>query len=280
MENAQNQNPQAQIQQAQAQMIHEVITHAGLDASDPKNQQAAIEVMRAVGELQAPEREKERNALMREFGLQPDEFKRGLEAIEEQVKAIGQQAENLQNRETELQAKYNKRKTFKNILAVVGAAVAGYFSYQKKFKESDSKLTKWGAPTGLALLGGALTAWVSGLFTTKPVTKEAEQLGVEKGNLSVEYQQLEAQAQEQQYDAFRKLASRMLKERVEKSAQQPTQPEVPQVTTEVAAQTNFTQQVAGEKTPQEKILEQTPSASNVEKALASKAAANVEQGIG
>jgi len=220
MENQTTQTPQVMAQQAQAQMILEIVKQAGLDANNVENHKAAAEVLQNVGQLQEPAREKERNALMREFGLQPDEFAAAMKGYENKAKAVGKQAEDISSQEEALAGKFKKRGLIQLGLALVAAVGSAYFSYQK-LKTSGGKLKKFGGTALATIAGGAIINAIAGQFTTKPVRKEAEALNEQKGQLADKFQQIEADAQKHQYDTFRNLAAGMLKERVQKQTAAP-----------------------------------------------------------
>ena len=274
MENLQNSNPQAAAQQAQAQMIIEIVKAAGLDANSAENQKAAAQVLQDVSALQAPEREKERNALMREYGINPDEFKSALEGYNKRAEQLSSRAETLGQQEVELVGKFKKAGTIKMAGGLAGGAAATYGVFKKWLTNSDSKLKKIGGAVGTFVAATALVSSVVGYFTTKPVQKDAQVLQDQQAQLQGEHTKLAQEAQDYQYSSFRKLASGMLKSRVAtKAAPKVEAPIEKVVKSEAAAEKSFTEKVGGEKAPADKLLEKEAPAISPDEIAKQKAAA-------
>ncbi|GEM_PF-5790184 len=295
MENLQNDpNLQAQqvaAQQMQAKMLLEIVQKAGLDANNAEHQKMAAEVLKNVFELQDPAREKELHGAMREFGLQPDEFKKAIEGFQAQGKQLEQKMSTLNTQEEGLAAKFRKNKTIGAIIGVVAGIAAAAFANKKWLKESKT----WKKVLGIAgsfLGGSAVVGGIAGVFTTKPIQKEALALEGQKEKIYVEGEQLGVQAQELQYNMIRDLSAGMLKTRAEVAAKAPATPapvvSVPKKPVEASVAPKDSHAAAHAapekksvvekvldkaKAPIDKVLGNAPAGSNLEKAEASKAAA-------
>lgn len=254
MENQHNNNPQVAAQQAQAQMIIEIVNAAGLDASNPKNQKAAAQVLNDVAQLQVPEREKERNALMREYGLNPDEFNGAIQSYNKRAEQLQSRAVALESQQEGLVSRFKRAGTIRSVVGLLGGLGTGYGVFQKWLKNNDKKWKKIGGTIGAFIAGTAVVSAIVGFFTTKPVHKEAQELDVQKTDLQNAHEKLAQEAQQYQYDAFRNLASRMLKERVEKKEAPAVEPPLEKAVKEDNTK-SFTDKVGGEKAPADKVLE-------------------------
>ena len=224
MENTQNtQNPQAQINQLQAQRITQIIQQAGLDPNNAQMQQAAVEVLNNVQQLQDPAREKEKNAIMREFGIQPDEMQKALAGLEQQARMALAADNQLRVKGEELQKKAGSKNTLASLIGLGVAVLAGFLTTRtdkyKGFGETTWK--KVASVIGAGALGTLLGRGLAYLGMVKPVVKEHQQtLGQIETNQAT-LAQIDAKAQEVEYNAFVGLASKMLKERVEKKTEAP-----------------------------------------------------------
>ncbi|MDG1287109.1 MAG: hypothetical protein P8P30_06035 [Rickettsiales bacterium] len=305
MENTQNDpNMQAQTEQAAAQemqtkLLLDIVQKTGLDANNPAHQKMAAEVLNNVFELQDPAREKERNGIMREYGLQPDEFKAAIEGVIAQSDQLNQKLEEMGNKATDLaENKLKKSTMISTVIGVVVGAIATYGVHAKWLKGLDKGWKKWGGGiatmVATSLAGGA----IADQFTSKPIKKEIEGIAVQGEELSIKNQQLIVQAQELQYNMIRDLSAGMLKTRAEAAAKPPAPvaPIVSVPTKPVAAaqrphpqeeKRNTLQKMTdtvgitapegkesaldkvldtvGAKAPIDKILGNAPAASNVEK---------------
>lgn len=239
MENTQNtqntqtpQTPQQNAIQAQAQFLNDVITKAALDANNPQHQKMAVEVLQNIQALQAPEREKERNALMREFGIQPDEFKQALagfngklDAAQKQVDNIDQQLKAFGEKGQELNDKMKKKSMLSSLIGLavgIGAAIGIYKGWLGKEEKDIKGWKKWTGTILTGLVGSRLGSTIARILTTKPILKEGEQLQADIENYSVQRNSIAKnsdavaiEAKQYQYNVAVQLASRMLKTRVE-----------------------------------------------------------------
>lgn len=235
------------------EMLNDIIKLAGLDVKDAKNQQIALEVMKDLEKLQGPEREKERDALMREFGIQPDEFKKTMAEAEAREQSINNREIDLQNKEVGLLDKFKKRGLVRVAIGVLAGIGTGILSYKQWFGAKEKAFPKWGGTIGAGLAGTVVANMIAGLFTTKPVQKEADKLNIEQAELANDIQ-LQQGAKQYLKDSFYALASRMLKARVEKTAEQQQEPHAHKVEEtvkhhahHVPQHANFTDKVVADK---------------------------------
>ena len=263
-------------QQAQRKMIIDIVKQAGLDANNIEHQKAAVEVLRNIGELQTPEREKEYKGLMREFGLQPDEIDKTTKGFEQQSVQLKSQEELLETRRETIGKKYVKSDAIKLAGAfAIGAAVA-VASYMKPFS-NFTKMKKL-LSTAAALVGGTvLGKIVTSFIPSKALDKQTEDLKLDVEKLGKQEQQFILEAKEYELGTITKLASNMLKARVEtkdEPAKETPEVNTPELVADSSLETpplaqeeakelpekSFTQKVEGAKTPAEKVLEKTTSA--------------------
>lgn len=208
-------------QQVQAQLMIEIIHNAGLDANNAEHQKMAAQVLKDVIDLQDPARKPERDAMMREFGIQPDEYEKAIAEYNQRGDALKVKQEELLQRDESLMAKFKSRGTVRAVISLAGG-VAGAFGVVKKwFSGDDVGKMKKGAGGLAGLIGGALVAgYASSFFTTKPVMKSIERLDQDKISLAGDEAKLMEEAGKYNIDTLKELSTRVLKSRAENAPQQ------------------------------------------------------------
>ncbi len=207
--NAQNQA----MLQAQGQLILRVIKHANLDANNVEHQKAAALALKDVGDLYQPERKNELEAMMKGFGFNTQEVDKTMQEFAQQEQRLNERAQAVGADMQNLEAKMKKNSIIQTVFGVIGAIGAAVATYTKLL--SDKTKTKKALGAGAAFIGaGFLTNFVAGIFTTKPVLKEAEAIQQNQSELQSIYADLAMKEQNFQLTNIETLAAKVVQSRL------------------------------------------------------------------
>ncbi len=206
-----------QVQQQNA--VEQLITDSGLDVSNSRHIAAAEEVLKElpVGDLETLV------AKCELYGIDTDELKQADADVRQRSEEVKQQEQAIAEQGAELQQKYKKRTAIKTIFSALGA-VGGLLLTNKILKkwkgvDQNGKLQMKVAPKLFSkivgvIAGAKIVSLVSSWFTTKPVQKAAEELGEKLNETNERLVESLEQARQPYEQAMKRLAQRILQNKV------------------------------------------------------------------